>query len=140
MREMVESELEESEAGRFRRGARKTSAEICFQRRLLFADEEVECPVLKELEMMTGEMLRRKAVRDRLTQCDTAQKAATSSLQSTLEYYERLRMKAIKGIELAAVAIVVVEAALKSQDSSVTDWSKNSRYPVAQYVQRMLEL
>lgn len=59
--EMVTNEMEKVGARRFRQGSEKKGLDGFYYRKVFRGSEVVECPVLKELELETGETLRRKA-------------------------------------------------------------------------------
>lgn len=50
----------------------------------------VKCPVLKKLQLTAREMLKWRAMSERVTGYDAAQQAVTGSLQSRVEYYNGL--------------------------------------------------
>lgn len=51
----------------------------------------VKCSLLKELTLTAEEMLRLKAMREKVTRHDAVQQIAIGSLQSTLKYYKDLK-------------------------------------------------
>lgn len=72
--------------GGFTRARGRRGLEGSDYRRVLRGNEVVECSVLRVLELMTGEMLRWKAVRNTVARSDDEKQAITARLQSTLKY------------------------------------------------------
>lgn len=107
--------MEKAEACKFRQGTRKTGLKGSYFKRLFRGDEVIQRLLSKELELTAAKMLRRKAVRDRVTRLDAAQQAANVRYPSTVSTTRAWRTKPIRVIELAVLANVVERAALQGQ-------------------------
>lgn len=62
--------MENVGARRFRQSTRKTDLDRFYYRKVFHGDEAGEYLLLEELGLTVGRMLRRKAVRDRVTRFD----------------------------------------------------------------------
>lgn len=60
-----------------------------FYRKVFCGDEVMKCRALKELNLTAREMLRRKAIKGRVTQTDLEQQPAIARFQRKVRYYER---------------------------------------------------
>lgn len=61
-----------------------------YSKTVLRGDETMGCRVLKKLKLMSGKMLKSKAVRERVRRLEAARQAAIASSQRKVEYYEGL--------------------------------------------------
>lgn len=86
---MVASEMEEVRARRFSRGRRKMGLKVPHYRKVFQGDKLVKCSGLEKLRLMAVEMLKRKAVRERVMRFDAEKKAAVDIFQKTVEYDRR---------------------------------------------------
>lgn len=124
----------------FRKGTRKTGLSRFYYRREFREDEVVECIEMKELEPTAVEMLRQKLVKDVVMRLEAVQQAATSTPHRRVMYYDRREIEGIREKELAAVAVVVNEAALESRKEWARERSSGCRCSVAWYIERVLGL
>lgn len=108
--------------------------------RVLRGDEMVKCPVLKGMPLTGVGMLRRKALRDRVTRSDAVQQAALSNLQGRVKCYEKRGDRVMRELELAAVAVEDEKAALEIRKEDVTEKSKKCGRSVAQLIERAFRL
>lgn len=65
----------------------------------------MQCPVLKDVKLKAEEVLRWKAVKDKVSQYDTAQQVAIASFQRRVEYGKGPGIEVMRAIELAAVEV-----------------------------------
>lgn len=87
--DMVASDMDDVGARTICQGRTKTDLDGLHYRKVCRDNEAVECILLKELKLTAADMLRRKAVSDRMTQIDAEQQAAIVSRQIEVKYYER---------------------------------------------------
>lgn len=112
------------------------------------ADEVVECSALRELNLTAGEMLKRKAVSDRVTWIGAEQQIAIADLQRKVKYYEvqaahrstlvsSERKRGDKGDRAGSSGNGSEVDSSKEPKKKFTGRNSNCRCLVAQYVKRL---
>lgn len=144
--EIMASGMEDAGAGRARPGTGSTGLDRFHYNRVFRGDEVMQCSVLKNRKLTAGEMLKRKAESHRVRPLDEEQQAKTARLRSKVKFYERQaascssavfsETEMIREIDLAAIAVIVERAALKSRKRSVTERTRECMCSAAQYTKK----
>lgn len=82
-------------------------------------DEVFQCYKVKVRELRDGALLRRKAVRNKVSWCDEEQQAVKTRLRCTVENYMGRETEVTKEKELRAVALEIEKSVLEGLKQSL---------------------